>query len=87
MAVHSVCNRRFEIVEGKISQRAAVVGRTLSDLAAKRPGGPLVLLSRAPGDEKWSVPHGSTLMSPEMSVVLIARSGDVESESRFFGKA
>ena len=86
-AVHSVCNRRFEIVEGEISQKASVEGRTLAELAARNPGGSLVLLCRARGDTAWSVPHGGTLMSPGASVVLIARSGDVESESRFFGKA
>jgi len=86
-SVHSVCNRRFEIVEGEIAQKAPVEGRTLAELASKSPDGPLVLLFRAPGDAAWSVPRGGAPMARGSSVVLIARSGDVASESRFFGKA
>ncbi len=87
MSVHSVCNRRLEIVEGEISANAAVAGKTLAELAKENPGGPLVLLHRAPGADLWSVPGGSTLMAPGSHVALIARSNDKKSESRFFGKA
>ena len=85
--MHSVCNRRFEIVEGRIPGKARVVGKTLADFAEKNPNGPLVLMSRASGDETWAVPHGDTVMEPGLNIVLIAKSGDMEDESRFFGKA
>ena len=86
-SVHSVCNRRFEIVEGRIPEKAHVVGKTLAQLAEKDPNGPLVLMSRASGDETWAVPCGGTVMEPGLSIVLIAKIGDMEGESRFFGKA
>lgn len=86
-SVHSVCNRRFEIVEGEIPENAFVAGKALSHLTDKIPGGPLVLLCRAPGDESWRVPSGGTLIDAGSRVVLIAKSGDVSSESRFFGEA
>ena len=86
-SVHSVCNRRFEIVEGEIPPEAAVAGKTLSELAKHSPCGPLVLLCRAAGDDAWNVPRGSTSMEAGSRVVLIAEIGDVGSESRFFGRA
>ena len=85
-SVHSVCNRRFEIVEGHIPEKAHVVGKTLAELAEKDPNESLVLMSRASGDETWAVPHGDTVMEPGLDIVLIAKSGDMEGESRFFGK-
>ncbi len=87
MSVHTVCNRRFEIVEGEISEKAQVAGKTLAELSGKDPEGPLVLLARAQDEEKWSIPRGVTEMKPGTRVVLIARGGDVEAESRFFGRA
>jgi len=86
-SVHSVCNRRFEIVEGVVPESAFVAGKTLALLTDKIPGGPLVLLYRAPGDESWRVPSGGTFIDAGSRVVLIAKGGDIESESRFFGEA
>ncbi len=85
-SVHSVCNRTFEIVEGVIPPEAKVAGKTLAELAERDPGGPLVLLHRAPGEEAWGVPFGRTVMEGGATVVLIARNGDTKAESRFFGK-
>ncbi len=85
-SVHSVCNRRFEIVEGEIPEKAFVAGKTLALLTDKLPGGSLVLLHRAPGSEEWTVPRGGTFMEPGSRVVLISKSGDVGTESRFFGE-
>ncbi len=87
MSVHSVCNRRFEIVEGEIPPKASVAGKTLAQLMERNPGGPLVLLHRVAGEGAWSVPGGGTVMEPGSFVVLIAGRGDKKVGSRFFGKA
>ncbi|MCR5414752.1 MAG: NAD-binding protein [Kiritimatiellae bacterium] len=83
ISVHSVCDRRFELVEGVIAPKASAAGKTLSEVP---PGGPLVLLHRAAGDESWDIARGKTVMEPGSRVVLIAANGDSRSESRFFGK-
>ncbi len=86
-SVHSVCSQRFEIVDGEIPQKAQVAGKTLAELSAKSADCPLVLLCRAPGEDAWGVARGGTVVQPGSRVVLIAGRGDVQSESRFFGKA
>ncbi len=86
MSLHSVCSRRFEIVEGVIPPNAAVAGKTLSGLTETVLSDSLVLLYRASDGESWSVPGGGTVMEPGSSVFLIVRSGDLKTQSRFFGK-
>ena len=85
-SVHSVCNRRFEIVEGDIPADSGATGLSLRELSEKFPGGPLVLLHRAPDDDVWSVPRGMTALGTGSRVVLIARSGDAKGVERFFGR-
>ena len=85
-SVHSVCNRRFEIVEGEIPPESKVTGQSLRELTEKNPGGPLVLLHRPPDEDVWGVPRGGTVLGTGSRVVLITRSGDVKSVARFFGR-
>lgn len=84
--VHTVCNRRFEIIEGEVHPKAYVAGKTLAELTRKGLSGSLVLLHRAPGEESWSVPGGSTVITPGSSIVLISECGDLTVQARFFGK-
>ena len=85
-SVHSVCNRRFEIVEGDIPAKSRVVGHSLRELMEKDAGKTLVLLHRSPEDAVWSVPRGSTALGTGSRVVLITQSGDTRSVARFFGR-
>jgi len=85
-SVHSVCNRRFEIVEGEIPEKSGVTGLSLRELAERDPGSALVLLHRPPDEDVWGVARGATVLGPGSRVVLITRSGDTKSVAKFFGR-
>ena len=83
-AVHSVCNRRFEIVEGYVAPKSNVVGKRLQDIMDI--GSFLVLLHRPADGAAYEVPHGGTVLEADAHVVLITAAGDTRLVSRFCGK-
>ena len=83
-SVHSVCNRRFEIVEGCISPKSHVVGKRLQDMMDL--GAYLVLLYRPATGASYEMPRGSTVLEADAHVVLIAPAGDTRLVARFCGK-
>ena len=83
-AVHSVCNRRFEIVEGYISPKSPVVGKRLQDVMDL--GTFLVLLYRTASGAAYEVPRGGTILEADAHVVLITHAGDTRLVARFCGK-
>ena len=83
-AVHSVCNRRFEIVEGYISPKSRVVGKRLQEVLDL--GSFLVLLYRPTDGTAYEVPHGGTVLEADAHVVLITPAGDTRLVARFCGK-
>ncbi len=85
-AVHSVCNHRFEIVEGEISPTSPLAGHKVADVAEKL-AGCLILLAETDDAGTMAVPNGETELMAGARVVLIAPSGDTKIMSRFFGKA
>ena len=83
-AVHSVCNRRLEIVEGYISPKSRVVGKPLRNVMDL--GTFLVLLYRSAADATYEVPRGDTVLKADAHVVLITAAGDTRLVERFCGK-
>ena len=83
-SVHSVCNRRFEIVEGYISPKSCVVGKKLQDVMDL--GTYLVLLYRPADGKTYEVPRGGTVLEADANVVLITNAGDAQLVARFCGK-
>ena len=83
-AVHSVCNRRLEIVEGYISPKSRVVGKHLRNVMDL--GTFLVLLYRSAADATCEVPRGDTVLEADAHVVLITTAGDTRLVERFCGK-
>ena len=83
-AVHSVCNRRFEIVEGYISPKSGVVGKRLQDVMDM--GTFLVLLYRPADGKAYEMPRGGTVLEADAHVVLITPAGDTRLVARFCGK-
>ena len=83
-AVHSVCNRRFEIVEGYISPKSRVVGKCLKDIMDL--GSFLVLLHRPADGAAYEVPRGGTVLEADAHVVFITNAGDTQLVARFCGK-
>ncbi len=83
-AIHSVCNRRFEIVEGYISPKSGVVGKRLQDVMDRNTF--LVLLYRTAGGKAYEMPRGSTVLEADAHVVLITPAGDTRLVARFCGK-
>ena len=83
-AVHSVCNRRFEIVEGYVAPKSSVVGKRLQDVMDL--GSFLVLLHRPADGAAYEVPRGGTVLEADAHVVLITAAGDTRLVSRFCGK-
>ena len=83
-AVHSVCNRRFEIVEGYISPKSPVVRKRLQDVMDL--GTFLVLLYRTASGAAYEVPRGGTILEADAHVVLITHAGDTRLVARFCGK-
>ncbi|MBO7721193.1 MAG: NAD-binding protein [Kiritimatiellae bacterium] len=84
-SVHSVCNRRFEIIEGDVAPKSDAAGRKLSELMEKCGGEALVLLHRARGGGVCEVPRGGTVLRPGERVVVIVRGRDAKAAGRFFG--
>lgn len=84
-SVHSVSNRRFEILVGNVSPASRAAGRNLRELMEQHPGEALVLLRRAAGASADELPCGSTTLAPGDRVVLIARGRDVGVAGLFFG--
>lgn len=83
-SVHSVCNGRFEIVEGYISPKSRVVGKKLQDVMGL--GSFLVLLYRPVDGKSYGMPRGNTVLEADAHVVLIVPSGDTGLLARFCGK-
>ena len=83
-AVHSVCNRSFEIVEGFISPKSRVVGKKLQEVMGM--GSSLVLLYRSASGESYEMPRGGTVLEADAHVVLITPAGDTRLVARFCGK-
>lgn len=83
-AIHSVCNRRFEIVEGDISPKSKFAGKKLRELGAM--DGAFLLLLAQNSDGVTAIPNGETVLEAGAHVVLIVRSGDTELLARVCGK-
>ena len=83
-AIHSVCNRRFEIVEGDISDKSKFAGRKLRELADL--DGEFLLLLFKNSDGVTAIPNGDTTLDAGSHVVLIVRSGDTELLAKICGK-
>ena len=72
-SIHSVCNRRFEIVECGVLPGSPADGRALRDVSA--PGEYLLLLVRRPDSDAFEVPSGDTVLPAGGRVVLVMRAG------------
>lgn len=72
-SVHSVCNRRFEIVECDIMPGSPADGRALREISA--PGEYLLLLVGRPGCDEFEVPAGDTVLPGGGRAVLVMRAG------------
>ena len=83
-AVHSVCDRRFEIVEGDISSRSRFAGRKLRELSGAGDGFLLLLAKNAGGET--AIPNGDTTLEAGLHVVLIVKSGDTKLLSQLCGE-
>ena len=83
-AVHSVCNRSLEIVEGYISPKSDVVGKPLREVMGL--GSFLVLLYCPAAGSTFEVPTGATVLEADAHVVLIAPTGDTRLVASFCGK-
>ena len=83
-AIHSVCNRSFEIVEGDISGKSRFAGKKLRELGELE-GEFLLLLTRGP-DGVTEMPNGDTVLDAGSHVVLIVMSGDAELLAKICGK-
>lgn len=84
-SIHSVCNRKFEIVECGVAENSKAAGRTLKQLSSKAKGRFLALLVRSNGDEDFSIPNGETTLDAGTHVVLIIRAGDGKALKLFCG--
>ncbi len=83
-SLHSVCNRRFEIVEGYISPKSPVVGKSLREVMDL--GSFLVLLYRSADGKTYEMPGGGTVLEKDAQVVLITPAGDARLVARFCGR-
>ncbi len=83
-AVHSVCNRAFEIVECDIASGSRAAGKALRDIPAQ--GKCLLLLLRRPGEESFEVPNGNTVVEAGAHAVIVVRAGDRKSVRIFGGR-
>lgn len=77
-AVHSVCDRLFEIIECDILAGSRAAGKTLRQIAA--PGEYLVLLSAGAGQSALAIPGGETILATGGRAVLVARAGGRRAE-------
>ena len=83
-AIHSVCNRSFEIVEGDISEKSRFVGKKLRELVDLN--GEFLLLLAKDSNGVTAIPNGETTLDAGSHVVLIVRSGDTELLAKICGK-
>ncbi len=83
-AIHSVCNRSFEIVEGDISGKSMFAGKALRELDDLE--GEFLLLLARNADGVTEIPTGDTVLDAGSHVVLIVRSGDAELLAKICGK-
>ena len=83
-AIHSVCDRSLEIVEGDISDKSRVAGKKLRELG-ELDGEFLLLLAKDSGG-MTAIPNGETALEAGSHVVLIARSENTELLARICGK-
>jgi trk system potassium uptake protein TrkA len=83
-AVHSIAERKFEIVSCDVSEGCKVAGECLKDISGLE--GALVLLVRQPGSEKSEIPNGSTVLNAGAHAVLIMPAGDGRIMKMFAGK-
>ncbi len=83
-AVHSVCDLRFEIVEGDISDKSKFAGKKLRELGDM--DGEFLLLLAENSEGATAIPNGGTTLEAGSHVVLIAKSGDTELLARICGK-
>jgi trk system potassium uptake protein TrkA len=82
--VHSIGERKFEIVSCEISEDSAVVGKSLKDIGGL--DGALMLLVKEPDTEKCFIPTGETVMFSGAQIVLIMPAADTELIRKFAGK-
>ena len=82
-AIHSVCSRRFEIVEGDISDKSKFAGKKLRELANL--DGEFLLLLAKDSSGVTAIPNGETILEAGSHVVLIVRSGDTGLLARICG--
>ena len=82
--IHSVCNRRFEIVEGDISDKSEFAGKKLHEITGMNNAFLLLLAKNA--DCATAIPSGDTTLNAGSHVVLIVRSGDTALLSKICGK-
>ena len=83
-AIHSVCDRRFEIVEGDVSDRSKFAGKKLRELGDLTDE--FLLLLAKGSDGVTAIPNGETTLDPGSHVVLIVRSGDTRLLAKICGK-
>ncbi len=83
-AIHSVCNRCFEIVEGDISDRSKFAGKKLRELGGLNDAFLLLLAKSADGGT--AIPNGDTALDAGSHVVLIVKSGDTKLLAQICGK-
>ncbi|MBQ6246747.1 MAG: NAD-binding protein [Kiritimatiellae bacterium] len=83
-AVHSVCNRAFEIVECDVAADGKAAGKALKDL----PKGEnfLVLLVRDAEDGQFQIPDGGTVLNAGSRAVIAVRAGDRRAVRIFGGR-
>ena len=83
-AIHSVCNRSLEIVEGDLSDKSKFAGKALRETRDLRDDFLLLLARRADG--VTAIPSGDTALDAGSHVVLIVRSGDTALLAKICGK-
>ena len=83
-AIHSVCNRSFEIVEGDISDKSRFAGKKLRELGEL--DGEFLLLLAKDANGVTAMPNGETTLEAGSHVVLIVKSGDTELLAKICGK-
>jgi trk system potassium uptake protein TrkA len=83
-SVHSVAERKFEIVSFEIAENSKVAGKCLKDISDLE--GALVLLVKDPLSHSSEIPNGSTVLSPGAQVVVIMPSGNSRITKMFTGR-
>ena len=83
-AVHSVCNRAFEIVECDVAADGKAAGKALKELP--KSGEFLVLLVRDPGEDSFHIPDGGTVLGAGSRAVIAVHAGDRRAVRIFGGR-